>query len=58
MNACGRRDSGIQHRKNSQIYAILMMSCVLWNMEVIIGRTKLNTYTTTIKNTVLYVSGA
>jgi len=34
-----------------------MMTCVLWNMEVI-RRTKLNTYRTTIKNTVLYVSGA
>jgi hypothetical protein len=57
MNACGRRDSGIQDRKNSQVYTILMMSCVLWNVEVI-RRTKLNTYKTTIKNTVLYVSGA
>jgi hypothetical protein len=34
-----------------------MMSCVLWDMKVI-RRTKLNTYRTTIKNTVLYISGA
>ena len=57
MNACGRRDSGIQDRKNSQVYTTLMTRCVLWNMEGI-RRIKLNTYKTTIKNTVLYVSVA
>jgi hypothetical protein len=31
------------------------MSCVLWNMEII--RTRLNTYKTTIKNTVLCFRG-
>lgn len=57
MNECGRCDSGIQDRNNSQIYTILMKCCVLWNMEAI-KRNKQNTYKATIKNTVLYAAGA
>ena len=56
MNECGRCDSGIQDRTNSQIYTILMKSCVLCNVEAI--RNKQNTYKVTIKNTVLYAAGA
>lgn len=44
-------------RTNSQIYTILMKSCVVWNVEAI-RRNKQNTYKATIKHTVLYAAGA
>jgi hypothetical protein len=50
-------EDAIQDRKNSQAYTIVVMSCVLWNMEVI-KRTKLKPYKTTLTNTVLYAAGA
>jgi hypothetical protein len=49
-------EDAIQDRKNSKVYTIVVMSCVLWNMEVI-KRAKLKPYKT-ITNTILYAAGA